>query len=760
MTLPASNPSNSKSLAAKIADELRPRQLLPSLTAGLTIGVIVIIIEISLASLIFAGPLADYVSTGILLVLLSAVIVGTVVALFSSLPGIIAAPQEAPAVILALVATSIANTMPPGSTPEATFLTVVAVIAITSVLTGLLYLLLGHFQWGEFIRFLPYPVIGGFLAGTGWLLVVGAIAVMTGISPSVSTLSALLQPEMLLRWLPALIFAILLLAALNRYDQYWIMPAMLLGAVVLFYGVAWLTNASVATLSAQGWLLDPPQEELAQSFAFSDLAQVNWRVIIGQGWNIAAILVISVVALLLNASSIELSVGEDVDLNRELQVAGIGNVLTGFLGGLLGFQALSLSALSYKVGRGNRLAGLIAAALCGLVLFWGMALLSFLPKLLLGSMLMLLGLSFLMEWVYKAWFKFPRTDYLIIIAILFVIATVGFLQGVMLGIALALILFVVNYSRVNVIKHALTGETYQSRVIRGRTQRQLLADKGNEIQILQLQGFIFFGTANNLLNQVRQRLEAADLPPLRYAILDFRQVTGVDSTAALSFAKMQQLAEARQVALVFTTPIIEDPLPGQDDSVANLCAELEDSEKAEPERLVRIFPDLDHGMEWCEDQILLNAGIDPLEGHESLRVQLRSLLPDDTTLDRIVSYFERLEVDAGYCLMKQGDPPDDLYFIEAGQVTAQLQFPDRPPLRLETVRGGAVVGEIGFYLNQPRSAAVFTDEPSTLYRLSAQALQRMEQNDLEAAAAFHQAVIRLVSERLTRSLNTVNARLG
>jgi SulP family sulfate permease len=71
--------------------------------------------------------------------------------------------------------------------------------------------------------------------------------------------------------------------------------------------------------------------------------------------------------------------------------------------------------------------------------------------------------------------------------------------------------------------------------------------------------------------------------------------------------------------------------------------------------------------------------------------------------------------------------------------------------------GGRVVGEIGFYLNQPRTAAVVTDEVSTIYCLSMQTLELMEQNDPDVASTFHRGMIRLLSERLTHLINTVNA---
>jgi SulP family sulfate permease len=153
----------------------------------------------------------------------------------------------------------------------------------------------------------------------------------------------------------------------------------------------------------------------------------------------------------------------------------------------------------------------------------------------------------------------------------------------------------------------------------------------------------------------------------------------------------------------------------------------------------------------------MEAGVNPNDDQESLRTQLKLLLPNDTNPDRLLRYFERLEVGTGYHLMRQNDTPEDLYFIESGQVTAQLEYPNRSPVRLETMRGGRVVGEIGFYLNQTRTAAVITDEPSIIYRLSRQTLRQMEQNDPEAASAFHRGIIRLVTERLSHLINTVNA---
>jgi SulP family sulfate permease len=166
----------------QLAGEFQPKRLFPSLVAGLISGILTVIIEISLAALIFSGDLARFVSNGIGITLFSSLVIGVVVALTSSLRGTVAVGQDIPAAILAPVAAGIATSLTPSGSPEATYATVVAVMAVTSLVTGIGFLLMGIFRLGGLIRFIPYPVIGGFLAGTGWLLVKGSFGVMANAS--------------------------------------------------------------------------------------------------------------------------------------------------------------------------------------------------------------------------------------------------------------------------------------------------------------------------------------------------------------------------------------------------------------------------------------------------------------------------------------------------------------------------------------------------------------------------------------------------
>jgi SulP family sulfate permease len=120
---------------------------------------LVVFIEVSFAALIFSGELDQFVPQGVGILLFGAFIMGAYVSLTSSLSGAISLPQDPPNVILAVVAASIATTMTSAS-PERTLATVVGAMMLSAVLTGLFFWLLGRFNLGQLVRYIPYPVVG------------------------------------------------------------------------------------------------------------------------------------------------------------------------------------------------------------------------------------------------------------------------------------------------------------------------------------------------------------------------------------------------------------------------------------------------------------------------------------------------------------------------------------------------------------------------------------------------------------------------
>lgn len=731
---------------SRFTSTIRQAMSWPSLVIGLVLGALSIAFDISLAALIFSGDQASLLAPGIGLILFGAMVVATIVALFGPLPGTIAEIQDGPAPVVALVVASIAAGLPASLSSDERLLAIVAAISLGTFITGCFFLILGHFRLGSLARFLPYPVIGGFLAGTGWLLVTGAITVMADTTFAWTTLPALAEKGLWLKWAPGALFAILMVPLMDRYRHFVTLPLLVAAAIALFYAVAALGGMSVADAGAQGWLLGPfPEGELWRPDFIGRFATVDVSRIFSQAGNYTSIALVCLIGLLLNASGLELSVRRDIDFDKELKATGLANIGASLVGGVPGFVSLTMSALAQRARAMTRLTGLVVGLICGLTMLFGSSLIALFPKVVVGGLLMFMGLSFLQQWVYHAWFKMPKGEYLVMMLILIVIAAFGFLPGIALGTVAAIVLFAIDYSRIDVVKHALDGASCRSRVTRDPNATEYLNARAAQTYVLLLQGYLFFGTADSLLNRVRQRLSADDGTNVRFILLDFNHVTGMDSSATLSFSKMLQLSQARSVTL-----ITSDMDPELRSIFEPGLADVGEGKK------IAYFSDLDRAIEWCEERLLAEAGLTAAE-ESILQEQLVELLGGPEYVAALMSYLRHDQLPAGRRFIHEGDMADELYFIASGQVTAQLEAPGQPPVRLETMRAGRVVGEIGFYLGTRRSAAVLTDEPSAIYTLSQDALRRMEAEAPELASQLHRSIAVLLSQRVSHLITTVRA---
>lgn len=730
-------------LHVRLARQLHPRRLIPTLIAALVIGLLQVFLAVSFAALVFAGELSPFLARGVGFALFGAVVTGFLLAVFSSLPGMVGGAQDIPAAILAVIGASVVGALGATSSADERFATVVATIMLTTVVTGALLFALGFFRLGNLVRFLPHPVVGGFLAGTGWLLVTGALGLMAGVAPGLRGLPSLLSPATLSLWLPGFVFAVLLLVVVGRFDHVLVLPGMIVGAFATFYTVVALRGGRLAELGAAGWLLGPfPEGGLWQPLAWREFQHVDAGVMMGQLPAIASVALVSAVAVLLNAGGLEVATRRDVDLNRELRSAGIANLAAGAGGGLVGFQMLSLSLLGIQLGSSSRVVGLLAAGITCAALVFGASFLGLFPTFLLGGLLMFLGLGLLKEWIVDAWFGLPRPDYVLVLGILVTIAAAGFLVGVAVGLLAAVVLFAVEYGRLDVVRHERTGAHVASRVTRTPRERELLQQQSGALLALELQGFLFFGTSERLLQRVRRHLDRAHGSGLRYLLLDFRRVTGSDATAALSFLKMLRLASARGVALMLT----DVPPAVRDRFVVGGVTPAQGAE---------YVADLDRGLERCEDDLLRIAGVTATE-NRGLEEHLSVLVPGEPALPVVLQYFERRVLEPGERLAEQGAPADHVYLVESGSLTAQLERPGTDAVRLETVGGGQVLGELGFFLREPRSASLVVDTPSVVHALSWEAFERMKRLDPAAALALHGLIARLLSVRVRHLMGVVD----
>lgn len=711
-------------------------RLVLNLIAGGTMGLLIVITAVSFGTVIFSGELSPAMPFGIGLILFGATVVSAIATSLSSYPAILATVSEPSIPVLSLVARQIFEQMPNASFEEKLF-TVTATIILNTLVSGTIFLGLGWFKLGGFVRFIPYPVVGGFLAGTGALLVLGAFHSVSGLDLHHFTVSALFQPNVLLQWVPAFIFAVAMFAVPQRIDHFLVIPSIIVSALVLFYVALAITGTPIAQAESQGLLLQKIAPGGIYNFVtFPSLAQADWRVVFQQVPSLAALWLIDSMALLLNANGIELIASRDLDLNHELRVAGAATLASGIGGGIGGFASSGENTLVRHLGGSRRLVGWLVSGICLAMLLGGSAILSFIPKFILVGIPLLLGLEFFYEWLYRGWFKFSRSDYAIIVLIVLVTVTLGYLQGIGVGLIAAIVLFVINYSRLTITKRVSSGAYHHSNVLRTSEEMDILEAEGDQTYILELQGLIFFGTANNLLNQIRDRIDHPTQKAVRFVILDFRLVSGLDASAVLSFAKLKQVAGQKQIHLLFTHLSPE---------AMQLLQQGECLEADDP--FCHVLADLDRGLEWCEQQILQTSNLTELEARTLLEY-LKADFSNPEQVERLMTCLELRELAEGEHLFRQGDPFDGLYFVGSGQVSVVLELEEGQTKRIRTYTVGNTIGEMGLYRKTLRMASVVADTPSTVYFLSTQAFEQIEARDPLLASNIHRFIVNLLAERL------------
>jgi SulP family sulfate permease len=324
-----------------------------------------------------------------------------------------------------------------------------------------------------------------------------------------------------------------------------------------------------------------------------------------------------------------------------------------------------------------------------------------------------------------------------------VIAAFGILEGIAFGFAVAIVLFVITYSRLSVIRSEVSGSAHASHVDRNPDNREILNREGHRIWIIRLQGFIFFGTADKVLKTIKARLSDHDRETrIRYLVLGFRHVSELDASAVQAFSKLAQLSDKGGVDIILTE------ISEQARSQLRAIAFFTDA-NATARRLE--FAQLDDGVAWCEAQILAELGGETGRSGGTLEARLTRLLGDSTAAREIAPLFEPVTATAGDFLFHQGEPGDCLYLVHSGVAAVVMVFADGRERVVRIFQEGAIVGEMALYTGSPRSASVRIEESGTLFRLDGERLQMMQQQHPESAGLFHSFVVRLLADKLDRA---------
>jgi len=559
---------------------------------------------------------------------------------------------------------------------------VMLIFTLATILSGALLYGFGASRCGACLRFVPYFVVGGFLAATGWLLIAGGIRMATGRTFALESLAAMWTMGDSAKLATSVAVLVVLLTL--RYGSR--SPLALPIAFLLMWcmGVAALRGLGLSGTGA-GWYLPSLRHlETWSPVEAISTARLTWSMTGGLIPEMLAVAVVSLVALVTKVSSIELSRETLGNLDRELRGHGLASLIAVPFGGLASGLATGTSQLLANVCGRTRVSGVVCAFALGAVAIANFNLPGMFPIPLIAGLVLYLGSCFLIDAFSRLYAQRARIDLLLAIAIMIVCITYGYLVGVLVGVVCACVMFAVSCARIHVVRRHATRAFIASNVDRSAVASAYLRETGDAVQLYWLAGHIFFGSCERVLARVCSDIDAFLPNRVAYVVLDFSMVSGVDSSAVMSVARLRRFCERHGTTIVCcsftsaTRPAL---------ALAGFLG-CEDRHGS--------FEHLDLALAWCEDQLLANVtsikGSD-LTGFESWLQQELGIAVKPADL---LAYFVRKDLATSQILYREGEVADTVDLIALGNLAIEVTKANGANERLRRIMTHTVVGEMGF----------------------------------------------------------------
>lgn len=704
-------------------------------TAGMVASIVLIANIVSFGALMFPGGLSVGIPTAIWAMLIGSCIGGVWIALMTSLPPIatgIDSPTGAVLVLLSMMTGP--GIVAAGGSPQSAVQAVMLVFTAATLMSGALLYGLGALRWASYFRFVPYFVVGGFLAATGWLLIAGGVRMTTGRTLAFSSLIA--------HWTAAetakLASAVAVLAVLLALRR-WIKVAFALPAALLamwLIGVIALRSLGLSS-PEHGWYLQSLGTLTRWSpFEAVRASHLTWPMMLRLIPELFAVTIVALISLVTKVSSIEVTRRTPGDLDREFRAHGIASLLVAPFGGLTSSLQIGTSSLLEHAGGATRVSGVMSALVLGVVAVANFDLPGLIPIAVIAGIVFYLGHSFIVDALWRPYSQRAWLDLLLAIVIMIVCIRYGYLVGVLVGVVCACVLFAISYARFGAVHRHVTRARFASYVDRTAEAAQYLRATGEAIQLYWLSGYIFFGSSEGVFERVRDDIEA--LPPrgVTHVILDFSMVSGTDSSAIISLAKLRNFCDRHDATLVYCSL-----------SRATHAA-LERGGFFGGKSRHQAFGDLNHALAWCEDQLLAKAALRTDTGLAGFDSWLQDQLGASVRSSDLVAYLDRKDVEGSQVVYRQGEPADTVDLVAAGNLAIDIAKSNGESLRVRRMTTHTVVGEMGFFRHTVRSATVSSDGPATIFTLTRVSFERMRRDRPDLASAFDDFIVRILADRI------------
>jgi len=583
------------------------------------------------------------------------------------------------------------------SAEHASQLQVLGAFSMVMILAGLTQYLIGLSGGGQLIKFLPYPVVYGFIMASALLMLLVQVRVVL---PSVD-----LDILGLWQWLPLFttFITILFMHLVNRFTLP--LPTPLLGLIV--GSVCFNLLAMYAPHVPQSWMLGKLAglDSIEFHLSWSVLGSLNWNVIISSA---LALAVLASLDSLLTASLADGYSGERHKPKKELMAEGLGQMVSGMFGGMAGAGATGATMSSLENG-GGRYAAIYTGIIILISIFFLRNIGTVIPVSALVGIIIYVAVRRLVNREWWLWLRYRQTRFDAITSILVIAAAL--IYDMMVAIGAGMMMAVFHFLRAQVqasiVNRRVTVAEHPSLRHMPDNTREFIQQNGERIVLYELCGDLFFGTADRLQNILRK-----DLRHGVWMILELGRVRHIDLTIMNSLEKFAEKLKLRGGELILAN--VED-LP-------SLIIEDDGRKHIRFDSGIRIdcYADEDEALEYAEDALLKESNktlLFPYQGIELDRIELYRYLQEA----EIAILFQYLDYDygsKGEVIIESGDRGDSLYMVLRGEITALLPFGQNQYKRLAKFGPGSFFGEIAFLNPGPRSARILVTHDADFLILS------------------------------------------
>jgi len=709
---------------------------------GLAAMLVALPAAIAFGVTVYAALGPAYAAYGALAGIVGATVLGLIASWFGGTQRLISAPCAPAAAVLSAFAIELVQH---GAPPTQ----IVALLVLVGILGGLTQLALGMIGVGGLIKYIPYPVVSGYLTGVGLIIIGSQIPKFLGVESGLRWHEAMITPEHW-DWRAILIAIVTITVATGAPKLTQRIPGIILGILAGMgtYGLLAVVNPDLRNVDGNALVVGPLGINsegflAAVTGRWMEIGHVNSTQLVGLLGTALTLGVLLSIDTLKTCVVLDKLTRSRHDSNRELIAQGLANVASNAVGGLSGAGQMGATLVGLNSGAQSRNAGIVEGVLALVAALMLSQLIAWIPVATLAGILIVIGVRMIdREPLHFLESKTTILDFGVVLAVVVVALTVSLIAASAVGVGMAMILFVREQIGGTVVRHKMELRQTSSSWHRPEREIAVLDQKGGEAVIFELQGSLFFGNTYQLYTDLEKEIGTRS-----YVIIDLRRVHSIDVTAAHLFRQIRDTIRERGALLVFSG-VRENHRSGR-----NLHEFLGQSGLWHPQsKTVRTFADLDAAVGWVEDRLL---GESETAGEDETPMQLQEMELFSKHKDETLLELERMmdirQFAAGATIYPKGSVGDELYWVRRGTVrlVAKLEADKTKPLA--TFGRGDFFGGLAFMDNQPRPHDAIAVTATEVYVLKREQFEHIAQCHKKLAFNLANAMARTFAARLRRT---------